>query len=91
MIEATGRICEGHLVDFLDAGVRGGTGGATSAGVQFLHNGVSDDFELPLPLLVFLLRGLLRVVEPRDGLVNGILKFLLVSRFELAGEFLVGR
>ena len=29
--------------------------------------------------------------EPRDGLVNGILEFLLVSRFELADEFLVGR
>ena len=51
----------------------------TSTSVELLHDGVGNTLELLLPLLVLLLGGLLRVVEPADDLVDGGLECGLVS------------
>ena len=74
MVWANVRICEGHLVDLLDAGAvlstgststgettRSTAGGATSAGVQLLRKSVS--FRLGTSLLVVLLRALVSCVS----------------------------
>ena len=69
---------------------REASGSTTSTGVQLLDDGVGDTLELLLLLLVLLLRGLLRVVEPLDGLVNVGLEGLLVLWRELVGGGRVG-
>ena len=62
----------------------------TSTSVELLHDGVGNTLELLLPLLVLLLGGFLRVVEPADDFVDGGLELGLVSSVELVSELLVG-
>ena len=62
----------------------------TSTSVELLHDGVGNTLELLLPLLVLLLGGFLRVVEPADDFIDGGLELGLVSSVELVSELLVG-
>ena len=62
----------------------------TSTSVELLHDGVGNTLELLLPLLVLLLGGFLRVIEPADDLVDGGLELGLVGSVELVSELLVG-
>ena len=60
-----------------------------SSAVKFLHDGVGDGLELLLLPFVLLLRGLLRGIQPGDGLVDGSLELGLVGGVELVSELLV--
>ena len=80
-----------RLVDFLDAGtILASTRSTTCTRVELLHDGVGNTLELLLPLLILLLGGLLRVVEPADDLVDGGLELGLVNSVKLVGELPVG-
>ena len=63
----------------------------TSTSVELLYDEVGDTLELLLPLLVLLLGGLLRVVEPADDLVDGGLEFGLVSSVEFVSDLCTSR
>lgn len=70
-----------------------GAAGVPSQELSWIGRGnehlLSDGFELLLFLVVLLLGGLLRVIEPRDSLIDSGLELALVGRIKLAGELLI--
>jgi hypothetical protein len=54
--------------------------------IQLLHNRIRNSLQLLLLSLQLLLRSLLRIIQPRNGLVNRSLEFGLVSGVKLGGK-----